>query len=129
MADAAEMGIKVMGNSYLTTRSFRNQNKDVVLRTVKALVQGRRWAKDPNNRREVLRIYNRYLPSSDATFMNHMYRKNVEALPLYPYTNIDDLRIFLSYLTDANPALRGLKLTEFVDNSFLKRVEQEGGRQ
>jgi hypothetical protein len=53
----------------------------------------------------------------------------VAALPLYPYTNSDDLRIFLSYLMDANPTLRGLKLTEFVDNSFLTRVEQEDGKQ
>ena len=95
LADAMEMGIKVMGNSYLTTRSFRDQNKEVVLRTVQALVQGRRWIKEPKNRQEVLRIYNRYLPSSDPTFMDHLYRKNVEPIPLYPYTNIDDLRIFL----------------------------------
>jgi len=129
LADAMEMGIKVMGNAYLTTRRFRDQNKDIVIRTVRALVQGRRWAKDPKNRREVIRIYNRYLPSSDTMFMDHMYRKNVAALPLYPYTNSDDLRIFLSYLMDANPTLRGLKLTEFVDNSFLTRVEQEDGKQ
>jgi NitT/TauT family transport system substrate-binding protein len=127
LADAMEMGIKVMGNSYLTTRSFRDQNKDVVLRTMKSLVQGRRWAKDPKNRQEVLRIYNRYLPSPDASFMDHLYRKNVESMPLYPYTNTEDLRIFLSYLTDANPTLRSLKLAEFVDNSYLKRVEQETG--
>ena len=126
LADAMEMGIKVMGNSYLTTRSFRDQNKDTVLRTVRALVQGRRWAKDPKNRQEVLRIYNRYMPSADPSFMDHLYRRNVEPIPLYPYTNVDDLRIFLSYLTDANPTLRSLKLTEFVDNSYLKRVEQEG---
>ena len=127
LADAMELGIKVMGNSYLTTRSFRDQNKDVVLRTMRALVQGRRWAKDPRNRQEVLRIYNRYLPSTDSSFMDHLYRKNVEPMPLYPYTNIEDLRIFLSYLTDANPTLRNLKLAEFVDNSYLKRVEQETG--
>jgi hypothetical protein len=30
---------------------------------------------------------------------------------------------------DANPTLRNLKLTEFVDNSYLKRVEQEDGKQ
>jgi ABC-type nitrate/sulfonate/bicarbonate transport system substrate-binding protein len=125
LADAMEMGIKVMGNSYLTTRTFRDQNKDVVLRTMRALVQGRRWAKDPKNRQEVLRIYNRYLPSTDEAFMDHLYRKNVESLPLYPYTNVDDLRIFLSYLTDANPSLRSLKLNDFVDNSYLKRIEQE----
>jgi len=127
LADAMELGIKVMGNSYLTTRSFRDQNKDVVLRTVRALVQGRRWAKDPKNRQEVLRIYNRYLPSPDSAFMDHLYRKNVESMPLYPYTNIEDLRIFLSYLSDANPTLGNLKLAEFVDNSYLKRIEQETG--
>jgi NitT/TauT family transport system substrate-binding protein len=127
LADAMEMGIKVMGNSYLTTRSIRDQNKDVVLRTMRALVQGRRWAKDPKNREEVLRIYNRYLPSTDPSFMDHLYRKNVEPIPVYPYTNIEDLRIFLSYLTDANPTLRSLKLAEFVDNSYLKRIEQETG--
>ena len=48
-------------------------------------------------------------------------------MPLYPYTNIEDLRIFLSYLSDANPNLRSVKLAEFVDNSYLKRVEQETG--
>jgi len=32
-------------------------------------------------------------------------------------------------LTEANPTLRTLKLAEFVDNSFLKRVEQEAGNQ
>jgi ABC-type nitrate/sulfonate/bicarbonate transport system substrate-binding protein len=125
LADAMEMGIKVMGNSYLTTRSFRDQNKDVVLRTMRALVQGRRWAKDPKNREEVLRIYNRYLPSSDPSFMDHLYRKNIEPIPVYPYTNTEDLRIFLSYLTDANPTLRSLKLADFVDNSYLKRIEHE----
>jgi ABC-type nitrate/sulfonate/bicarbonate transport system substrate-binding protein len=125
LADAMEMEIKVMGNSYLTTRSFRDQNKPVVMRTVRALVQGRRWAKDPKNREQVLKIYNRYLPSSDPSFMDHLYRKNVEPIPLYPYTNSEDLRIFLSYLTEANPTLRSLKLADFVDNSFLKRVEHE----
>ena len=129
LADAMEMGIKVMGNSYLTTRSFRDQNKDTVLRTVRALVQGRRWAKEPRNRQEVLRIYNRYLPSQDPSFVDYLYRNNVEPIPLYPYTNTEDLRIFLSYLTEANPTLRSLKLSEFVDNSFLKRVEQEAGSQ
>jgi ABC-type nitrate/sulfonate/bicarbonate transport system substrate-binding protein len=129
VADAMEMGIKVMGNAYLTTRSFRDQNKDVALRTVRALVQARRWAKEPKNRSEVVKIYNRYLPSPDPSFMDHLYRRNVASIPVYPYTNPEDLRVFLSYLTEANPTLRSLNLSEFVDNSYLKRVEQEAGSQ
>jgi len=125
IADAKDLQIK--GNSYLTTRKFRDQNRDVVLRTVRALVQGRRWMKDPKNRSQVLKIYSRYMPSSDPAFMDHMYRRNVEPVPVYPYTNVDDLRIFLSYLSEANPTLKNLKLADFVDNSYLKRIEQEGG--
>jgi hypothetical protein len=94
---------------------------------MKALVQGRRWAKDPKNRSEVLRVYNRYLPSPDSAFTERLYRQNVEPMPVYPYTNIEDLRVFLSYLSEANPTLSNLKLTEFVDNSYLKRVEQDLG--
>jgi ABC-type nitrate/sulfonate/bicarbonate transport system substrate-binding protein len=124
LADATEMGIKVMGNSYLTTRSFRDQNRGVVLRTIKALVEGRRWAKDPRNRPEVLKIYNRYLPTPDSSFLDYLYKKNVEPIPLYPSTNTEDLRIFLSYLTEANPLLRKLNLAQFVDNSFVNQVEQ-----
>jgi ABC-type nitrate/sulfonate/bicarbonate transport system substrate-binding protein len=129
VADAMEMGIKVMGNAYLTTRSFRDQNKDVALRTVRALVQARRWAKEPKNRSEVVKIYNRCLPSPDPSFMDHLYRRNVASIPVYPYTNPEDLRVFLSYLTEANPTLRSLNLSEFVDNSYLKRVEHEAGSQ
>src|SRR5499433_2046709 len=88
LADAMEMDIKVMGNSYLTTRSFRDQNKDVVLRTVRALVQGRRWAKDPKNREQVFKIYNRYLPSSDPSLMDHFVPQECRvdsAVSLYEY--------------------------------------------
>jgi ABC-type nitrate/sulfonate/bicarbonate transport system substrate-binding protein len=126
LADAKELGIKVMGNSYLTTRRFRDQNKDVVLRTSRALVQARRWIKNPKNRQDVLQIYSRHLASRDSSFADLLYRKYVEPIPDYPYTNIEDLRMFLSYLTEANPTLQKLNLGEFVDNSFLKQLEQEG---
>ena len=123
-----EMGIKVMGNSYLTTRSFRDQNKDVVLRTMRALVQGQALGQGPEKPPRGSEDLQSLSPQHRILrFMDHLYRKNVEPIPLYPYTNIDDLRIFLSYLTDANPTLRSLKLAEFVDNSYLKRVEQETG--
>ena len=110
MADAKELGIKVMGNSYFTARGFRDQNKDVVLRAMRALVDGRRWAKDPRNRPEVLRIYNRYLPTPDSSFLDYLYKKNVEPIPLYPYIYRNrGPSYFLSYLTEANPMLRKLK--------------------
>ena len=47
LADATEMGIRIIGNSYITTRTFRDQNRDPVQRFITALLEGTQWAKNP----------------------------------------------------------------------------------
>jgi len=126
LADALELGIKTTGNSYMTTRALRNQKRDVVQRTVRAIVEARAWAKDPTNRDMVLDIYKRYLRVDDPWVLDLYYRTYVGPMPIFPYTNVDELREFISYMPDGNRTLQNLNLAEFVDSSFLRRVEQEG---
>lgn len=125
LADAIEMGIKPMGNSYMTTRSFRDRNRDAVQRTVRALVEARGWIKNPKNRDATLRIFSRYLRTDDLSVLDLYYRTYVQSIPLFPYTKIEDLTEFLSYLPEGNRALQNLNLAEFIDSNFLQRVEQE----
>ena len=126
LADALELGIKTTGNSYMTTRALRNQKRDVVQRTVRAIVEARAWAKDPKNRDMVLDVYKRYLRVDDPWVLDLYYRTYVGPMPIFPYTNVDELREFISYMPDGNRTLQNLNLAEFVDSSFLRRVEQEG---
>ena len=126
LADALELGIKTTGNSYMTTRTLRNQKRDVIQRTVRATVEARAWAKDPKNRDMVLDVYKRYLRIDDPWVLDLYYRTYVGPMPIFPYTNVDELREFISYIPDGNRTLQNLNLAEFVDSSFLRRVEQEG---
>lgn len=126
LADAMEMGIKIIGSSFITTRSFREQNRDAVQRFIRGLVEAGHWVKNPKNREGVLRIYSRYLRIDDASVLELNYRLYVDPLPLFPYTNIEDLRANLADLAESNPKLRDLSLSEFVDNSFIQRVQTEG---
>lgn len=126
LADALETGVKTTGNSYMTTRALRNQKRDVVQRTVRALVEARVWAKEPKNRDAVLDVYKRYLRVDDPWVLDLYYRTYIEPMPTFPYTQLDELREFISYMPDGGRTLQNLNLGEFVDSSFLRRVEQEG---
>ncbi len=126
LADAIDMGIKIIGSSLITTRTFRDQNREGIQGFIRALIEASHWLKNPKSREGVLRIYSRYLRIDDPSVLELNYRLYVESLPLFPYANMEDLRANLSDLAENNPRLRDLNLSDFVDSSFIHRVQQEG---
>ena len=89
-------------------------------------VEARAWMKDPKNRDAVLDVYKHYLRLDEPWMLDLYYKTYIEPVPVFPYTSVDDLREFVSYMPDGNKTLQNLNLSDFVDTSFLKRVEQEG---
>lgn len=124
LADAIELGIRSIGSSYITTRTFRDQNRDTVQRFITALVEASQWAKNPKNRSPVLQIVSRRLRTDDPAVLDLNYRIYVGPLAPYPYTKPDDLRTNLADLAESNPRLKDVNLATFVDNSFVQRAEQ-----
>ena len=92
LADAIEMGIRSIGSSYVTTRSFRDRNRDTVQRFIRALVEGTEWVKNPKNRAAALQVISRRLRTNDPAVLDLNYRMYVEPLSPFPYTNLEDLR-------------------------------------
>jgi ABC-type nitrate/sulfonate/bicarbonate transport system substrate-binding protein len=124
LADAIELGIRSIGSSYITTRSFRDQNRDTVQRFITALVEANQWVKNPKNRSAVLQIVSRRLRTDDPAVLDLNYRIYIEPLATYPYTKLTDLRTNLTDLAEGNPRLKDVNLATFVDNSFVQRAEQ-----
>jgi ABC-type nitrate/sulfonate/bicarbonate transport system substrate-binding protein len=124
LADAVEMGIRSIGSSYITTRSFRDQNRDTVQQFIAGLVEASQWVKNPKNRSAVLQIVSRRLRTDDPAVLDLNYRIYVGPLSTYPYTKLDDLRTNLTDLAESNPRLKEVNFATFVDNSFIQRVEQ-----
>jgi NitT/TauT family transport system substrate-binding protein len=124
LADAIELGIRSIGSSYITTRFFRDQNRDTVQRFITAVVEANQWVKNPKNRSAVLQIVSRRLRTDDSAVLDLNYRIYVEPLSPYPSTKLDDLRTNLTDLAESNPRLKDVNLATFVDNSFVQRAEQ-----
>lgn len=126
LADAIELGVRVIGSSYTTTNSFLAQNRDVLQRFARALIEANQWCLDPKNKDGVLRVASQRLKTTDAEVLELNYRMYVAPLPLFPLTNVEDLKTNLADFAETNPKLKELKLAQFVDNSFIQRVQQEG---
>ncbi len=124
LADAIELGIRSIGSSYITTRFFRDQNRDTVQQFIAALIEASQWVKNPKNRSAVLQIVSRRLRTDDPAVLDLNYRIYVGPLSPYPYTKLDDVRTNLADLAESNPRLKDVNLATFVDNSFIQRVEQ-----
>jgi NitT/TauT family transport system substrate-binding protein len=125
LADAVSMGIRVVGNSFITTRTFRDQNRDTLLRFVRAFVEASYWLKDPKNRESALRIVRQRLKTSDPATLNLNYRLYIEPLAPLPYTDIKDLKSNIEDLAHENPTIRKLNVARLIDNSFIEQVEKE----
>jgi ABC-type nitrate/sulfonate/bicarbonate transport system substrate-binding protein len=126
LADAVEMGIRVIGSSFMTTRRFRDQNRDMLQKFARAEIEAAHWIKDPKNHADVIRIYSKYLRTPDASVLELNYKLYIDPMPFFPYTNVDDLQANLAALAESNPKLRDFNVADFVDNSFVRRVQQEG---
>jgi ABC-type nitrate/sulfonate/bicarbonate transport system substrate-binding protein len=125
LADSIEMGIKIIGNSFITTKRFRDQNRAVIENFIRASIDARSWLMNRKNRDAAEKIFSRYLRTSDPSALSLNYRLYVEPLQLYPYTDIEDLKANLSLMPESNSLLRNVDLSTIVDNSFIRRVQQQ----
>jgi ABC-type nitrate/sulfonate/bicarbonate transport systems, periplasmic components len=127
LADAIDLGVRVIGSSYTTTNSFLAQNRDVLQRFTRALIEANQWCLERKNKGAVLRVASQRLKTSDAEVLELNYRMYVAPLAVFPLTNVEDLKTNLADFAETNPKLKELKLAQFVDNSFVARVQQEKG--
>ena len=127
LADAIDLGVRVIGSSYTTTSSFLAQNREVLQRFARALIEANQWCLERKNKDVVLRVASQRLKTTDAEVLELNYRMYVAPLAVFPLTNVEDLKTNLADFAETNPKLKELKLAQFVDNSFVARVQQEKG--
>jgi ABC-type nitrate/sulfonate/bicarbonate transport system substrate-binding protein len=125
LADAISMGIRVVGNAFITTRAFRDQHRDTLLRFVRAFVEASYWLKDPKNRESALKIVSRRLKTTDPAVLNLNYRLYIEPLAPLPYTEVNDLKSNIEDLAQENALLRKFNVAQMVDNSLIQQVQKE----
>jgi NitT/TauT family transport system substrate-binding protein len=125
LLDFAESGFELPATTVVVSRRYAKANHDVVLRFLKAYVEGtKRLFTD----RELgIRALRRYGGISDREMLATTYdlftSRYIKKIPKVSAKGVENS---LSLIAESNPKAKGRKAEEFMDTSFMDELESTG---
>jgi NitT/TauT family transport system substrate-binding protein len=125
LLDFADSGLDIPSTTVVASRKYANANRGVVLRFLKAYIEGtRRLLTDKELGIRALRKYggvnDRELLATTYDLFTTRYTKKV------PKINAKAVETALNLLAEGNPKAKGRKAEEFIDTSFMDELEATG---
>ncbi len=110
--------------SVVTRRKTIREERDTVMRFVRAFVEGIAYLK--NNREFSQKVLAKYLRTSDPEFLEGAYAIFKEDFIAVPYPITKGLDAIYEIAAARRPEIRTHKPEEFVDTSFVAELEKSG---
>jgi ABC-type nitrate/sulfonate/bicarbonate transport system substrate-binding protein len=125
LLDFAESGFNIPATTVVVSRRYTKSHRDVVLRFLKAYVEGtRRLLTD----RELgIRALRKYGGISDREMLGTTYDLFTSRyIKKIPTVNAKGVENSLSLIAENNPKAKSRKAEEFMDTSFMDELEKTG---
>lgn len=108
-----------------TRKSFIRDHRDVVIRFMKAYLEGIYLFK--TNRELALNTLKKYTRLGDISVMQSAYDEYTRRLIRnVPYPDPEGIQTILDQLAKSRPQTKGLNPNDFIDPTILKEIEQSG---
>jgi NitT/TauT family transport system substrate-binding protein len=125
LLDFADSGLDIPSTTVVTSRRYANSHRDVVLRFLKAYIEGtRRLLTDRELSIRALRKYggvtDREMLATTYDLFTSRFTKKI------PKINPKTVETALNLLAENNPKAKGRKAEEFMDTSFMDELETTG---
>jgi ABC-type nitrate/sulfonate/bicarbonate transport system substrate-binding protein len=125
LLDFAESGFELPATTVVVNRRFSKTNRDVVVRFLKAYVEGtRRLFAD----RELgIRALRRYGGISDRDMLSTTYDLFTSRyIKKIPTVNAKGVENSLNLIAESNPRAKNRRAEEFIDTTFMEELESTG---
>lgn len=125
LLDFAESGFELPATTVVVSRRFSKTNRDVVVRFLKAYVEGtRRLFAD----RELgIRALRRYGGISDRDMLSTTYDLFTSRyIKKIPTVNAKGVENSLNLIAESNPRAKNRRAEEFIDTTFMEELESTG---
>jgi NitT/TauT family transport system substrate-binding protein len=125
LIDLAQANIPYEAASLITTQSLIRDNPEMVRRFAKGFVAAIHYAQ--THREPTLKILAKYMRTDDKDILNASYDYFVgRAIPRVPLVSERGLQAVIDFLRQRNPQTPNVKAQEFMDNRFIKELEDSG---
>jgi NitT/TauT family transport system substrate-binding protein len=124
LIDMAQLNIPYQLTALVTSRAFVKSQPDLVLAVMRAAAESIHFYK--TQKEPSLKILSKYLQTADREALEETYREvSLKVVPEKPYPTLPGIQTILDELAVKNPKLKTAKPEDFVDMSFVKRLDDE----
>jgi len=125
LIDMAQLNIPYQLTGLLGSRSYLRTHHDLVLTVIRSLVEAIHFYK--TEKEPSIKIMARYLNTTDREALEETYREvALKTVPEKPYPTLAGIQTILDELAKKDPKAKAARPEEFVDSSFVKKLDEEG---
>ena len=125
LLDMAELNIPFQLTALLALRPYLKSNPDMVLSVIRTLSEAIHFYK--REKEATIKILGKYLRTDDREALEETHREiAIKSIPEKPYPTLAGIKTILDETALRNPKAKGARAEDFVDSSFVKKVDDEG---
>ena len=125
LIDMAQMNIPFELTALLTRKAYIKTQREMILNVVTALAEAAHFYK--REKEPALKILSRYLQTTDREALEETYREiALKTMPEKLYPTLPGIQTILDELAPRNPKAKAARPEDFVDASFVKKLDDEG---
>jgi NitT/TauT family transport system substrate-binding protein len=125
LGEPKDFGVPAPGSEINTTRQIlkelRPRLKAFFMAYSEAIATGRR------NKELTYQVFRKYMRVENPKLLDFTYRVQfLEAIPAKPFPREDAVQASIEDLKESTPKLEGMKITDFLDASLIKEIDNDG---
>jgi NitT/TauT family transport system substrate-binding protein len=124
LADASKLGLTYPHNNIASTDRFIREEPQTVFSFLRAFVEGIAYYR--THKAESMQMIKEFLRVSDNAIAEEAYEYYSRITPAKPYPNAEGVRGVLEEIALTEPAIKNAKIEQFVDSSFIAKLDQSG---
>ncbi len=124
LADASKLGLTYPHNNIASTDRFIREEPQTVFSFLRAFVEGIAYYR--THKAESMQMIKEFLRVSDNAIAEEAYEYYSRITPAKPYPNAEGVRGVLEEIALTEPAIKNAKIEQFVDSSFITKLDQSG---
>jgi len=127
--DMSEQGVAYAHQQIVARKDFIERQPDLVLRFLRATVEGLGYWKDPSKKEAVTQNVAKFLKldaQKDKEQLDETFRYYGKVFPTKPYPTLEGLELSANILKKARPDAKDLQVKDSLTNRFIAELEKEG---
>jgi NitT/TauT family transport system substrate-binding protein len=124
LADASKLGLIYPHNNIATTDRFIRDEPQTVFSFLRAFVEGIAYYR--THKAESVQMIKEFLRVSDNAIAEEAYDYYSRITPSKPYPSAEGVRGVIEEIATSEPAIKNAKVEQFVDPSFIAKLDQSG---